>query len=159
MESYRRYAPALLRKARRLLRNEEDARDAVQSLFLELLQDTTKPCELPYLYRVLTHHCLNLLRDERNRARLLERETPALRGVVRIAPDALALGVDALRRLALRVDEAVMETVVYRDLDEMGQEEIASVMSVSRKTVQNRLARAEDVLRALAQEGKHGQRA
>lgn len=159
MESYRRYAPALLRKARRLLRNEEDARDAVQSLFLELLQDATKPCDLPYLYRALTHRCLNLLRDERNRARLLERETPALRGVVRIAPDALALGVDALRRLALHVDEAVMETVVYRYVDEMGQEEIASVMAVSRKTVQNRLARADEVLRALAGEGRHGRRA
>jgi RNA polymerase sigma-70 factor (ECF subfamily) len=149
----------LLRKARRLLRNEEDARDAVQSLFLELLQDTSKPGDLPYLYRVLTHHCLNLLRDERNRARLLERETPALRGVVRIAPDALALGVDALRRLAERVDEVVMETVVYRYIDEMGQEEIASLMAVSRKTVQNRLARAEEVLQALAEEGGRGQRA
>ncbi len=141
-----------------MLRNEEDARDAVQSLFLELLQDANKSTDLPYLYRALTHRCLNLLRDERNRARLLARETPALRGMVRIAPDALALGVDALRWLSQRVDEAVMETVVYRYIDEMGQEEIATVMSVSRKTVQNRLARAEQELRALAQEeGKYVQ--
>ncbi|MFM2419895.1 MAG: hypothetical protein RL385_4618, partial [Pseudomonadota bacterium] len=101
------------------------------------------------LYRMLTHRCLNLLRDERNRARLLERETPALRGPVRIAPDALTLGIDTLQRLGERVDSAVMETLVYRYVDEMGQEEIASVMSVSRKTVQNRLARAEEALRAL----------
>jgi RNA polymerase sigma-70 factor (ECF subfamily) len=127
VESYRRYGPALLRKARRLLRNEEDARDAIQSLFLELLQDPAKPTDLPYHYRVLTHRCLNLLRDAKNRARLLERETPALRGPVRIAPDALALGLDTLQRLAARVDEAVMETVIYRYCDEMGQEEIASV--------------------------------
>lgn len=159
MESYRRYGPALLRKARRLLRNEEDARDAIQSLFLELLQDPAKPTDLPYLYRVLTHRCLNLLRDAKNRARLLERETPALRGPVRIAPDALALGLDTLQRLAARVDEAVMETVIYRYCDEMGQEEIASVMSVSRKTVQNRLARADAELKLLAQEGEHARRA
>jgi RNA polymerase sigma-70 factor (ECF subfamily) len=149
----------LLRKARRLLRNEEDARDAVQSLFLALLTDGEKPDDLPYLYRMLTHRCLNTLRDEKNRARLLERETPALRGTVRIAPDALALGIDTLRRLAERVDEAVMETVVYRYFDEMGQEEIASVMSVSRKTVQNRLARAEQVLHSLGEEGPHVRRA
>jgi RNA polymerase sigma-70 factor (ECF subfamily) len=149
VESYRRYGPALLRKARRLLRNEEDALDAVQALFVELLQDPAKPHDLPYLYRMLTHRCLNLLRDERNRARLLERETPALRGPVRIAPDALTLGIDTLQRLGERVDSAVMETLVYRYVDEMGQEEIASVMSVSRKTVQNRLARAEEALRAL----------
>jgi RNA polymerase sigma-70 factor (ECF subfamily) len=159
LDSYRRYGAALLRKARRLFRNEEDARDAVQSLFLELLQDDQKPTDLPYLYRLLTQRCLNRLRDEKNRARLLERETPALRGTVRIAPDALVLGLDTLQRLAARVDEAVMETVVYRYIDEMGQEEIAAVMSVSRKTVQNRLARAEAELSALAQEGTHVERA
>ena len=107
---------------------------------------------LAYLYRVLTHRCLNVLRDEKNRARLLERETPALRTGAQIAPETLALGVDTLRKLAACVDEAVMETVVYRYLDEMGQEEIAKVMAVSRKTVQNRLARAEQALRALAEE-------
>lgn len=155
MDSYRRYGPALLRKARRLLRNEEDARDAVQTLFLELLQDGNKPTDLPYLYRMLTHRCLNLLRDERNRARLLERETPALRGPARIAPDALALGLDTLRKLAQCVEESVLETVVYRFLDDMGQEEIASLMAVSRKTVQNRLARAEEALRKLADGGRH----
>ena len=149
MDAYRRYGPALLRKAQRLLRNEEDARDAVQALFLELLQDGQKPTDLPYLYRMLTHRCLNLLRDQRNRARLIERETPSLRGPVRVAPDTLALGVDALRKLAASVDEAVMETVVYRFFDEMGQEEIASLMSVSRKTVQNRLERAEQALAQL----------
>lgn len=149
VDSYTRYGPALLRKARRLLRNEEDARDAVQSLFLALLQDGQQPSDLPYLYRVLTHRCLNLLRDEKNRARLRERETPALRGTIRIGPDAATLGVDALQKLSQRVDEAVMETLVYRYFDEMGQEEIASVMSVSRKTVQNRLARAETELHAL----------
>ncbi|HEX6242865.1 MAG TPA: sigma-70 family RNA polymerase sigma factor [Polyangiales bacterium] len=155
MDSYRRYGPALLRKAQRLLRNEEDARDAVQALFLELLQDGQKPTDLPYLYRMLTHRCLNLLRDQRNRARLIERETPALRGPVRIAPDTLALGVDTLRKLAAQVDETVMETVVYRFFDEMGQEEIASLMSVSRKTVQNRLERAEQALALLAKGAGH----
>jgi RNA polymerase sigma-70 factor (ECF subfamily) len=159
VDSYRKYGPALLRKARRLLRNEEDARDAVQALFLALLQDGDKPTDLAFLYRMLTHRCLNTLRDEKNRARLLARETPALRGVARIAPDALTLGLDTLRRLAEHVDEAVMETVVYRYFDEMGQEEIASVMSVSRKTVQNRLARAEEVLRTLSQEQPHAKRA
>jgi RNA polymerase sigma factor (sigma-70 family) len=151
VDSYNRYGPALLRKARRLLRNEEDARDAVQSLFLEILQEPHRPTDLPYLYRVLTHRCLNLLRDEKNRTRLLERETPTLRGTVRITADAAVLGLDTLQKLAQRVDEAVMETLVYRYIDEMGQEEIASVMSVSRKTVQNRLARAEAELSALAQ--------
>ncbi len=149
MDAYLRYGPALLRKARRLLRNEDDALDAVQSLFVDLLARSELPSDLPYLYRALTHRCLNLLRDERNRARLLEREMASLRGPVRIAPDARALDLDVLCKVAAVVDESVMETLVYRFVDEMGQEEIAGVMGVSRKTVQNRLARAEQAVRTL----------
>jgi RNA polymerase sigma factor (sigma-70 family) len=138
-----------LRKARRLLRNEDDARDAVQTLFLHLLQEPEPTLELPFLYRTLTHRCLNLLRDDKNRARLLERESPSLRGSSRIAPDAQVLGLDVLCKLSVVVEEAVMETLVYRFFDEMGLEEIADVMGVSRKTVQNRLARAAEALAAL----------
>jgi RNA polymerase sigma factor (sigma-70 family) len=151
MDSYRRYGPALLRKARRLLRNEDDALDAVQNLFLELLERSDAVLELPFLYRALTHRCLNLLRDEKNRARLLARESPLLRGSSRILPDAQALGLDVLCKLSARVEEPVMETVVYRFFDEMGLEEIAGVMNVSRKTVQNRLARAQEMLATLGE--------
>lgn len=152
MESYRRYGPALLRKARRLLRNEEDARDVVQNLFLDLWQRPDVPHDLPLLYRTLTHRCLNLLRDQRNRARLIERERPALAGPLRIAPDARALGLDVLGKLTDCVEEAVMETLVYRFCDDMGLQEIADVMGVSRKTVQNRLGRAASALAELGHE-------
>jgi RNA polymerase sigma factor (sigma-70 family) len=152
VDSYVRYGPALLRKARRLLRNEEDARDAVQSLFVELLARPELPHDLGYLYRALTHRCLNALRDEKNHSRLLSRETSALAGCLRLAPDEQSLGLDTLLKLSQRVDEAVMETLVYRFIDELGQEEIARVMSVSRKTVQNRLERAAESLRTLALE-------
>jgi RNA polymerase sigma-70 factor, ECF subfamily len=157
VDSYTRYGPALLRKARRLLRNEADALDVVQSLFLELLSQQKSDLDLPFLYRALTNRCLNFLRDEKNRARLLDRETPSLRGHVRIAPDTMTLGLDTMLKLSARVPAAVMETVVYRFVDELGQEEIAGVMGVSRKTVQNRLAQVEEALAQLAQEGgAHG---
>lgn len=152
MDSYQRYGPALLRKARRVLRNEEDARDVVQNLFLDLLQRPNVPLDLPFLYRTLTHRCLNLLRDEKNRLRLLERESPALRGPVRIQADTQTLGLDVLCKLAQRVEESVMETLVFRYFDEMGLQEIADVTSVSRKTVQNRLNRAAEALMALSGE-------
>jgi RNA polymerase sigma factor (sigma-70 family) len=153
VESYRRYGPALLRKARRLLRNEEDARDAVQSLFVELLTRGEPTDDLPYLYRALTHRCLNLLRDEKNRARLLARESTALSSPSRIAPDVRALGLQMLCKFSDCVEEPVVETLVYRYFDEMGLEEIADVMHVSRKTVQNRLARASEVLVTLGHTG------
>lgn len=151
MDAYRRYGPALLRKARRLLRDEEDARDAVQALFLELLQRDDASYDLPYLYRALTHRCLNLLRNEQTRARLTARETPSLALPSRIAPDVQALGLDVLCKLAASVEESVMETLIYRFFDDMGLEEIAQVTNVSRKTVQNRLTRAAEVLANLSE--------
>jgi RNA polymerase sigma factor (sigma-70 family) len=152
VDSYLRYGPALLRKARRLLRNEADAGDAVQGLFVDLLARGEPVDDLAYLYRALTHRCLNLLRDEKNRARLLGREVALLRGPVRIAPDTASLGLDALLKLQRAVDERVMETVIYRFVDEMGLEEIAEFMRVSRKTVQNRLAHAQAALAQLTAE-------
>jgi hypothetical protein len=114
-----------------------------------LLQRPEPTLDLPFLYRALTHRCLNLLRDEKNRARLLSRESPSLRGSSRISPDAQVLGLDVLCKLSAVIEETVMETLVYRFFDEMGLEEIAEVMKVSRKTVQKRLTRAAEALAAL----------
>lgn len=151
-QSYLRYGPALLRKARRLLRNEDDACDAVQGLFVDLWSKNETPHDLPYLYRALTHRCLNLLRDEKNRTRLLQREVDTLRGAVRLAPDTSALGLDTLLKLQRSIDEDTMESVIYRFVDELSLEEIADIMRVSRKTVYNRLARAQEALQRLSQE-------
>src|SRR5262249_32295202 len=71
MDLYRRYGPALLRKAERMLQDRDEAKDVVQGLFLDLLQRPAAPADLPYLYRAITHRCLNHLRDARNRGRLL----------------------------------------------------------------------------------------
>ena len=59
MEPYRRYAPALLRKAERMLQDRDEAQDLVQGLFLDLMQRPDTPADLPYLYRAVTHRCLN----------------------------------------------------------------------------------------------------
>ena len=133
-----------------MLQNEEDARDMVQGLFIDLWQKQPEAkLELPYLYRALTHRCLNHIRDTKNRTRLLDQHTPALRGAARIAPDDRALGLDALLKLSETLDKAVMETVVYRYFDELTLEEIAEVTDVSRKTVGNRLARANEAIASI----------
>ena len=132
-----------------MLQNEEDARDVVQGLFIDLWQRGETDVQLPYLYRALTRRCLNHLRDHKNRARLLEQHSPALRGPVRIAADERAVGLEALAKLAERVADDVFETVVFRYFDEMSQEEIAEVTGVSRKTVGKRLGRADEAIRSL----------
>src|SRR5580704_3543529 len=99
MEAYERHGRALIRRALRILGNAEDARDLVQGLFVDLYQKGDVPSDLPYLYRAVTNRCLTVLRDETNRARLLERNDVALVPAARTACDDRIIGLDLLTKL------------------------------------------------------------
>ena len=148
LEAYEKFAPALLRKAERILCNREDAGDVVQSLFAELIQ-RGGPLDLPLLYRAVSNRCLNMIRDRKNRERLLAREEPALRGAARVRCDEAVIGLDLLLKLSARLDARDMEVLVCRYVDDMGVEEIAAAIGQSRKTVGKRLARIRDQVAAL----------
>jgi len=65
-EFYRRYGPMVLRRCRRLLRNEADALDAVQETFVRALEHAdrlTDDAPSSLLYRMATHICLNRIRS------------------------------------------------------------------------------------------------
>jgi RNA polymerase sigma factor (sigma-70 family) len=68
---YVRYGPMVLRRCRRLLKDEQSAFDAMQEVFLKMLlaRDRltgTYPSAL--LYRMATNLCLNRIREERRQA-------------------------------------------------------------------------------------------
>jgi RNA polymerase sigma-70 factor (ECF subfamily) len=154
MDAYRRYAPALLRKAERMLQSRDDAQDVVQTLFVELLQQDTPNTDLAYLYRAVTNRCLNMLRDQAARARLLSQHDVMLRGPIRTTCEERAIDLDLLAKLVLVLDREGAEIVVYRYLDDMSQEEIAELLGLSRKTVGVRLARIRTAVMQLVDE--HG---
>jgi RNA polymerase sigma factor (sigma-70 family) len=138
---YRRHGPALVRKAERILQNREDALDLVHTLFVDLLQSEQTP-DLPYLFRAATNRCLNHLRDQSNRVRLLARQDPTLRGPVRTRCDEQVLGIDLLLKLIDRMDAAAVEVLVLRFFDDLSLDEIAEVCGQSRRTVARRLDQA-----------------
>jgi len=146
MDLYQRHGRALLRKAERILQSKHDAQDMVHALFVDLLQKGETP-ELPYLYRAITNRCLGYLRDESNRARLLEAHDDALRGPVRVRCDEHVIGMDMLVKLAQALDESTLEIATLRYFDDMTQEEIAVLLGISRKTVGKKL---DDVRTAVA---------
>ena len=68
---YIRYGPMVLRRCRRMLKNEQSAFDAAQEVFLKILSNRNRlsgayPSAL--LYRVATNVCLNRIRNERKHA-------------------------------------------------------------------------------------------
>jgi RNA polymerase sigma factor (sigma-70 family) len=149
MDLYQRHGRALLRKAERILQSKADAQDMVHALFVDLLQKKEEP-DLPYLYRAITNRCLGFMRDESNRARLLEAHDDALRGPVRTPCDEHVIGMDMLVKLAASVDERTLEIVFYRYFDDMTQEEVATMLGISRKTVGKKLDDVRAVVASLA---------
>lgn len=156
LSTYDRYGPALVRKAARLLGSRADAEDVVQGLFLDLLNDGKATPSLPYLFKAVTHRCLNLLRDTSNRARLLERERDGLLSPPRSWCEGRVVDRDLVVKLSALLDDAVLTVLVLRYVDDLTQEEIAEVAGVSRKTVQKRLEKAHTEVARLAARGALG---
>jgi RNA polymerase sigma-70 factor, ECF subfamily len=146
------WGPALVRKAERILRSREDAVDVVHALFVDLIPRWSSDVDLPYLYRAVTNRCLNVVRDVKNRARLLERDQAAAAPVGRVKLDEHVVGVGLLAALADRLDQAHMEVLVGRFVDDMTQDELAEHLGVSRKTIGKRLDRIRDAVVALRAE-------
>ena len=143
------FGPALVRKAERLLRSREDAVDVVHALFADLIPTWTPAVDLPYLYRAVTNRCLNLVRDRGTRERLLAREPTAAAPVGRVRLDDEVVGLGLIAALAERLDDAHLQVLVCRFVDDMTQEEIAAHLSLSRKTIGKRLDRIRDAVTAL----------
>jgi RNA polymerase sigma-70 factor (ECF subfamily) len=117
-----------------MLGNRADAQDLVQALFVDLLARGESP-DLAYLYRAVTNRALTFLRDTQNRTRLLESNDDALRGPVRTRCDDRVIGMDLLHKLTSTLDERAQEILIYRFFDDMTQDEIATLIGLSRKTV------------------------
>jgi RNA polymerase sigma-70 factor (ECF subfamily) len=148
VQAYLRYAPALLRKAERILQSKADAQDVVQGVFVELLQTPLPREDFPYLYRAVTNRCLNMLRDRATRARLLAEHDALLRGPERTTCEDRSIDLQLLSKLVARLDAAHAEVLICHYFDDMTQEEISELLGVSRKTIGLRLAR----IRALVSE-------
>ncbi len=142
----------MVRKAERILRSREDAVDVVHALFVDLIPRWNSEMDLPYLYRAVTNRCLNAIRDRGTRERLLAREHAVAAPVGRVRLDEEIVGVGLIAALADRLDEHHLEVLVGRFVDDMTQEELATHLGVSRKTIGKRLDRIRDAVIELREE-------
>lgn len=149
-EAYQRYGPALVRKAERVLRNSDDAMDIVQGLFVDLISRPPKSLDLAYLYSAVTNRCLNLIRNQSKRSRLLESSQDSLRGPERTCLGDTVLTLDLLTHLLAALDARSAEIVVYHYLDDLNQEEVAQQMRISRRAVVKRLTKIRSVAQSIA---------
>lgn len=132
----------VLRRCRRLLRDEARALDAMQDVFVEVLRryetlDGTAPAAL--LLRISTNVCLNRLRTLRRHPE--DGDDALLLAIAADAPDheqrAGARGL--LSRIFNRESESTLEIAVMHYLDRMTLEEVADEVGLSVSGVRKRL--------------------
>ncbi len=165
-ELMRTYGGRLLAVARRMLRSEEDASDAVQDAFLSAfraLDAFQGDARLStWLHRIAVNACLMKLRTRRRKPEAsIEELLPAFLEDGHQARPACAwreasdeqLAREDLRRLVRecidRLPEAHRTILVLRDVEELDTEETAALLGLTASAVKTRLHRARQALRTL----------
>ncbi|MCP3061487.1 sigma-70 family RNA polymerase sigma factor [Myxococcus sp. K38C18041901] len=153
---YRRYGEAVHRRCLRLLGDEALAWDSTQEVFLRvhsnLKQLRAAGSALSWLLTVADRQCFSVLR---------RRRTEATHALARLSPlpdaeaspeatlERLLVDADLVRRVLAHCPEDVQRIVAHRFIDELEQEQIATLLDVSRKTVQRKLQTFFDTARRL----------
>jgi len=165
-EMVRRHGGRMLSVAKRMLRNEDDARDAVQEAFLSAFRSIDRfegGSRLgTWLHRIVVNACLMKLRTRRRKPE--EPLDPLLPDflpnghMARPAepwrePSDVALERQELRALVLgqiaRLPETYRTIVLLRDVEGLDTEEAARALGIGTGAVKTRLHRARLALREL----------
>ncbi|MGE5815880.1 MAG: RNA polymerase sigma factor [Acidobacteriota bacterium] len=162
----RTYVPRLTALARRIMNNEEDARDAVQDAFISVyrsIHSFTGDSRLStWLHRIVVNACLMKLRSRRRKpeesiepllptfledghhaARFKEWEDEIHGAVERQERSAL------VRRCISQLPESYRTVLLLRDIEGLDGQETAEVLGVTPNAVKIRLHRARQALRTL----------
>jgi RNA polymerase sigma factor (sigma-70 family) len=141
--AYRAHGHLVLRRARTLLGNDAEAQEVLQEVFMTLLREPDayggRSSMTTWLYRVTTNMCLNLMRNDKTRQRLLEAHVaPVVHEARQESADTWA----AARQFLDRMPEDLVQATIFHAVDGMTHQEIAEVMGCSRRHVGNLLDRA-----------------
>jgi RNA polymerase sigma factor (sigma-70 family) len=153
---YRSHGPMVLRRCRRLLRDEAKAVDAMHDVFVEILRrkdslDASSPAGL--LLTTATHVCLNRLRSERRKPEDAEDEMlfqiAALENSGSAEEQTLAGRI--LTRLFSGQPESTRLIAVLHYVDRLTLEEVAAEVGMSVSGVRKRLRTLKERLPAVAE--------
>ncbi|MEJ7602670.1 MAG: sigma-70 family RNA polymerase sigma factor [Kofleriaceae bacterium] len=148
---YGTYGPMVLRRCRKLLGDEQAARDAMHDVFVQVLSradalDDRAPSSL--LFRIATNVCLNRLRTRKRRpedgdpdllVEIAAQTDPAARSAARSALDLLFRN---------EPDDTAVIAVLHL-VDKMTLEEVAAEVGMSVSGIRKRLAKLRSKLHAL----------
>lgn len=148
---YRAYGPMVLRRCRRLLRDEQMALDAMHDVFVEILRrrEGLHDRALASLFqRVATNVCLNRLRTVRRHPE--DRDDELLLSIAThdaAAPEGRALALRIFDRIFSGTPASTRLIAVLHHLDGLTVEEVAREVGLSVSGVRKRLRQLRERVR------------
>lgn len=141
---YRLHAGSAFRRAQRIVGNAADAHEIVHDVFLSLFERPEQFAErskfTTFLYSAVTHACLNHLRNQSTRLRLLEAHGTSVLAPPEGAPPEQIV---ELRTILRRMPEQLAHVAIYRHFDALSLGDIARILGCSSRHVSNLLDRLE----------------
>jgi RNA polymerase sigma factor (sigma-70 family) len=155
-ELYEKHAAAVYGRCRYLLRDEAEARDALQDVFVKVMQSLhefrAQASPSTWILRIATHHCLNLLRAGKARWREQLAQQGRDRKPVFEPPERREL----VRMLLSSAPQEAQEVAVLYFVDELTQQEIGEQLGRSLPTVRKRLKEFLTIARGTLREAWPG---
>ncbi len=143
-----------------VLRNRDDALDAVQSALLAVWKHRLRlrggPQRRAWFYRVLRNKCIDIIRRRQSRRTVqLDPDIPQPRADTPADAASQAEQCRRVREALASLPADLREILILRDFHDLSYAEIARVLEIPAGTVMSRLHRARLALRerVLAQEG------
>lgn len=145
---YEDYGFIIFNRCKKLLGNEDEAKDALQECMMKLIKQYPKFKDpehvVPWIYRVVKNHCLNELRK---RKKFVDN---VVLDIVPAESQEMEFESRELLRLVLSLQsKKVQDAVYYTYIEGLNQEEIRKVTGQSPATIRRNLAKFKESLPSL----------
>lgn len=148
-ELFRKFFPPLMAFSRRILSDEDDAREVVHQVFINLWEkrfdiDLSKSLK-SYIFTSVNNRSLNVIRD---RKKFSSEEIPEEVGEWDVSAEIEAMELeDRIRKVIDDLPERCREIFQLNRFDGLTYSEIAKQLNISVKTVENQMSKALRILR------------
>ncbi len=143
---YRTYAGRVYARCFALLKQKEEAQDAVHEVFIKVSNNLDsfrgEASPLTWMTRIATNHCLNILRGKKATWHARYRQEVANADVDSSGAFKLGEQRELLRLCLIRVvakDPQLAEIATYAFVDDMRQQDICALVGLSAPTLRKRL--------------------
>lgn len=158
---YGRYGEAVFRRAKRMLRDENAARDATQETFLKAHRYRASykgGSGLSWVFTICDRVCLDALAQRKRHAPVFESEAfeeladEGQEGSLAPWSEERLVRDDLVAQLLKRADKQTQAILIHRYFDDMKAEEIAEKVGASERTIRRRLTDFFAAARAFVRE-------